>query len=373
MKGEPVDRIPVAPKIWLDFSARVTGVDLKDVIRDPLTALRVIAIAGKQLHLDSVRQFQFPAKDIIEEDGSVFELDSGGRKIGKIDMDGGLATHLFDSTDYKIDDPRTIACCHSWITSEPVVNSIEDAKKIAIPDAAVFDDLGWGKRQKAVLDEFGNDFCLVGDCDSATMSFYIAFRGVNNAMLDLITQPELVHTIMKKGVHTAIARGKYWLDLGINVLRLNDSAGNMSLISPQHWREFVFPYIKTVCDQLHSYNADALVYCHICGNVLPVIDQMVEAGLDCIGPLDPLGGFTVKQARQKVGEKVSLLGGVNTLTLLNKTPQEVKHEAFQCINGAGKRGGYILSSGCVVPRNCPSESIIALVEASQAIDLPKMP
>jgi uroporphyrinogen-III decarboxylase len=77
LKNQQGDRVPVIPKIWVDFPARVTNTGIRDVIRDPLTALRVIALAG--------------------------------RKIGRIDMQGGLSTHLFDPKDYRIDDPVTIA------------------------------------------------------------------------------------------------------------------------------------------------------------------------------------------------------------------------------------------------------------------------
>jgi uroporphyrinogen-III decarboxylase len=365
LKGKAVDRIPVVPKIWVDFSANVTGTDLKDIIQDPSTALRVIALAGKKLELDAVRQFHFPAKKIVEENGEIFEINKSGKKIGKIDMAGGLGTHLFDSKDYKISVPYTMAYCHSWSAPEPVINSIEDVKQMAIPDAALFDELGWAKRQKAIIDEFGKDLYLIGNCDTATIAFYIAFRGINNAMMDLVLQPNLVHAVLEKGTQIAINKGKYWLDMGINVLRLNDSAGNMSLISPQHWKEFVFPYFKTICTELHNYNKNAIIYCHICGNVLPIIDLLVESGLDCIAPLDPLGGFNVKQVREKAGDNISLMGGVNALTLLNGSPKEIMDEAYECMGGAGTKGGFVLGSGCVVPRNTPSKNITALVNAAK--------
>ena len=364
IKGEPVDRVAVMPKIWVDFAARNMGVSLVDIIKDPLLALRVIAQAANKLGFDAARQFLFPEKKIEEADGVVYEIDAAGKRIGKIDMSGGLSTYLFDSKDYKIDDPYTIAYSHSWSTHEPLVETVEQAESIAVPDGKLFDELGWGRMQKEVIDEFGEELLLVGDCGSATMSFYIHFRGIDNAMLDLIMNPQLVHAMMNKGAEIAIAKGKYWLDNGMTVLRLNDSTGNMSLISPQHWDEFIYPYIERVCSELHGYNKDAKIYCHICGNVLPVIGRLKDAGLDCIGPLDPLGGFTVAQAREAAGSSVSLMGGVDTLSLLNNTPEQIKKEASDCIKLSGE-GGYILSSGCVVPRACPPENLIALVEASK--------
>ncbi len=366
LRCREVDRVPVVPKIWVDYAARYTHTDLKQIIQDPLCANYTIAMAGKKLGFDAVRLFAFPEKKIKEENGEVFELDSRGKKIGRIDTQGGLSTYLFDDSCYRIEDPLTISYCHSWTTSSPLVNTIDQARRIAVPDAKVFDHLNWGVNYKKVYEKFGEDLYLIGNLDTATMSFYVTFRGINNAMTDIIINPGLVHAVMQKGTEIAISRGKYWLDQGIEVLRLNDSTGNMSLISPEHWKEFIFPYIKQVCGELHNYNENALIYCHVCGNVLPVIELLVETGLDCIGPLDPLGNFTVKEARAKAGDSVSLMGGVNTLTLLNGTPTQVKQEARQCILGAGKQG-YILGSGCVVPRNCPAENLRALAEVAKEL------
>lgn len=366
LRRREVDRVPVVPKIWVDYAARYTHTDLKQIIQDPLCANYTIAMAGKKLGFDAVRLFAFPEKKIKEENGELFELDPGGKKIGRIDMQGGLSTYLFDDSYYQIEDPVTISYCHSWTTSTPLVNTIDQARRIAVPDAKVFDCLNWGVNYKKVYEKFGDELYLIGNLDTATMSFYVTFRGINNAMTDIIINPGLVHAVMQKGTEIAISRGKYWLDQGIEVLRLNDSTGNMSLISPAHWKEFIFPYIKQVCGELHNYNENALIYCHICGNVLPVIELLVETGLDCIGPLDPLGNFTVKQARAKAGDSVSLMGGVNTLTLLNGTPAQVKQEARQCILGAGTQG-FILGSGCVVPRDCPAENLKALTEVATEI------
>jgi uroporphyrinogen-III decarboxylase len=364
LRSEPVDRVPVVPKIWVDFAAINTDTSLLDVVRDPLTALNVIARVGSQLGVDAVRQFPFQARRLCKEDGKVFEVEQSGRKLGQIDIQGGLGTRLFDAEDYHIEDPVTIAYCHNRIPPRPVVNSIKDARRIAVPQKEIFDELQWASNQRVIAKRYP-EMCLIGDCDSATLSFYLAFRGIEIAMLDLVETPKLVHAVMEKGAAVAISRGKYWIDHGINILRLNDSTGNMSLISPQQWKELIFPHMRVVCDELHRYHPRTLVYCHICGNILPIADLLVETGLDCIGPLDPLGGFTVAQMRAKVGDRVSLMGGVNTLTLLQKTPQDVQREASECIRGAGTAGGFVLGSGCVVPRHSPQENIAALVQAAK--------
>ena len=61
---------------------------------------------------------------------------------------------------------------------------------------------------------------------------------------------------------------------------------------------------------------------------------------------------------------MSLLGGVDTLSFINHTAEAVRNEAKQCMSAAGARGGYILSTGCVLPRDSKIENIRALKEAA---------
>jgi len=359
------DRVPVIPKIWVDLAARLTGTSLIEVIADPLTALRVIVEAGLICRVDGVRQFHFPKRRVSEKDGKVFEIDDKGRIFGEIDMMGGLMTHLYDPKDFHLEDPYQMVHYQYWSSKEPFVRSLGDAARIAVPNKKFHEEIGCGDRQREIMKSAGDRLAILGDCGSATLAFHVSLRGMENALLDLIEQPKLVQSVMEKGVAIAVEKGKFNIDLGISILRLNDSVANMSVISPKHWRTFIFPHIKEVCTELHHYHPKVKIYCHICGNILPIAEDLVETGLDCIGPLDPLGHFTPGEVRKRVGDAVSLMGGVNTLSFIDSTPEEIIEEARGCILQAGEKGGYILGSGCVVPRDAKKENVEALRIASE--------
>ena len=361
------DRVPVFPKIWLDLAAKLTETDFCDVISDPSLALRSMMEAGLLCGADAVRQFDTPVRRVEREKRKVFEIDKSGRRLGKLDMDGGWATHLDDPETFNIEDEYTMAFHWYWVHFNiPFIKSVDDAKRIAVPDKSFYDQIGCADRQRQVMQLAGDRIALVGDMNSATLSFHVIMRGLTTAMLDIVDDPPLVHASMEKGVAIAIERGKFLIDVGHRVLRLNDSTGTISLVSPKTWREFVYPHMKEVCDELHHYEPAVRIYCHICGNVTPVLEDLVEAGLDCIGPIDPLGDMNVADARKQVGDSVALMGGVDTLSFINKTPEEIEEEAAECITGGGQKGGYVLGSGCAIPRATTRAHLQALRRAADA-------
>jgi hypothetical protein len=362
--GRP-DRVPVVPKIWVDLAGALTGTDLIEIVRDPQEALGVVARAGVQCEVDAVRQFHLPPRRIDRRGGVVVEIDAAGQALGMIDLQGGLATRLEDPRGFVVEDPGFTAFAQFWSAGEPFVKSAAEAERIAVPARGYYEEAGCGERQRRVMREYEGRLAFIGDCGPATLAFLVYLRGMSRALMDLIEEPRLAHAVLSKGAAIAVEKGKFNLDLGIRVLRVNDSVGNMSVVSPEHWREFVFPHLKDVCTELHGYDPRARVYCHICGNILPVAEDLVAAGLDCIGPLDPLGGFTPGEMRGRVGGRVGLMGGVNTLSFVDGTPEGIAGEARACILGAGREGGYVLSSGCVIPRAAPTQNLRALRRAAE--------
>lgn len=359
------DRVPVVPKIFVDSASAITGTPLRAVIEDPLTALMVILDAGMATGVDAVRQFHFPPRRTVSENDRVCEVDETGRRIGEIDIAGGLTTRLFDARELRLEDTYRMAYVQFWSSDEPFVNGVEDVARMSIPTRKFYQQIGCGERQREIMRIAGDRIGIIGDCISATLCFCLYFRGYERALFDLVDQPRLVHALMRKGVEYAVERGKFNIDLGLKVLRLNDSVGNMSVISPAHWREFIFPHMKEVCEELHRYSPEVKIYSHICGNILPIAEDLVKTGLDCIGPLDPLGHFTPRQVRERVGGSVALMGGVNTLSFLAEGPQQVIDEARSCIEGAGAYGGYVLGSGCMIPPGSRKENLVALVAAAE--------
>lgn len=365
LSGGIPDRVPVVPKIYVDLAARLTGRNLQSIVEEPLEALRVLVEAGKLCGADAVRQFHFPERRTRRIGEHLFEVTRSGEILGRIDMSGGLMTRLEDPKLFDLEDERFVAFNHFWSCSRPLVPDLAAAQKMVVPGKEFYGEYGCDERQRSIVAEVDEQMALIGDCDTATMAFLVTMRGMNQAMFDLVENGPLVHAIMEKGAEIAVERGKFNIDLGMQVLRINDSVGNMSIISPGHWREYVYPHLEQLCTELHAYGPRVKLYCHICGNVLPIVDDLLRAGLDCIAPLDPLGGSSAAKVRKRIGNAAALMGGVNTLSFLDATETRVIEESRRCIEEGGVNGGFVLGSGCVVPPAARLENLEALVKAAE--------
>lgn len=363
LNRELPERVPFMPKIWVKLACEITDTPITGILGDSYMAMDVIMKAASLCGLDGFRIFRFPERQVeYDSKGNLVEIGPKG-PIGTIDVKGGLSTYLHDDNSIQIEDEYTIAFLQFWKQHSPLASSVKDAARIAVPPASFYRELGFGRHVRKILDN-SKGMAVVGNCGSPTLSFYSYFRGGASSLMDFYDNPGMVNAIMDKGVEIAVEKGKFCIDSGLKILRLNDSTANMNVISPDIFREFIAPRFKSVCSELHQYDPDVKIYCHNCGNILPVMQDLVDTGLDCIGPLDPLGGFTCADARATVPADFPLMGGIDTLSFINSSLEAIEAEALTCINDAGTDGAFILGSGCVLPPGSKTELIKKAAEVA---------
>ena len=361
IRGGDTPECPFVPKIWVDLAANIMQIPYSSVINDSCAAMKVVVEAGLATGVDAVRLFFFPER-VVELRGGQYAHMSDGHLLGNIDIQGGWATKLSDEGYFDFRNPEHVLNAHIFSHPHPIINTESDALRLRIPEVAEIDAL-YGRSVEESIALAGDELYCIGDCGSGTLAFCVSFMGMNQTMLNIIDSPELLHTCMAIGTEISIRRAAFFLAKGINILRLNDSVANMSVISPSCWRDLVKPHFMRFCSAVHSLDYDAKIYCHICGNITPIVEDLVECGFDCIAPLDTLSGLSIREIRSKVPKETVLMGGINPLSFVTSTPAEICSEAYECIRQGRHGGGFILGSGCVVPRSARRENIEAVVKA----------
>ncbi len=174
------------------------------------------------------------------------------------------------------------------------------------------------------------------------------------------SEPEAIHRALDLAADALIAFGKACVDAGADLLHCGDSLASCDVISPADYEEWAFPYERKVLMAWKEYGAKTLL--HICGDSSKVLDLYAETGADVI-EVDHKVDLAL--ARSIVGDRACVIGNVDPVTvLLQGTPEQVRAVSEQCLE-AGRGGGYVLGSGCVVPRITPLDNIRAMVQAAR--------
>ncbi len=117
-------------------------------------------------------------------------------------------------------------------------------------------------------------------------------------------------------------------------------------LSPRQFSEFVTPYLDKLIRgqrQMGYY-----VIKHTDGNIMPIIDQLVQCQPHALHSLDPQGGVDIAEVKRLYGSQVCLIGNVHCGALDTGTDEEVIASARYALRHGMPGGGYIFStSNCI--------------------------
>ncbi|MDY6913047.1 MAG: uroporphyrinogen decarboxylase family protein [Planctomycetota bacterium] len=140
---------------------------------------------------------------------------------------------------------------------------------------------------------------------------------------------------------------------------------NGMLLSPDLWRQTIKPLQKKFNDAIRAEFPGIRIHYHSCGSILPVIDDLIEVGVDLLNPLQPkAAGMDPQVLAEKWGERLSFCGGVDIQELMPRgTAEQVSQKCSELIKTLGRSGGYVLAPAHAIQVDTPVENILALSRA----------
>ena len=117
-------------------------------------------------------------------------------------------------------------------------------------------------------------------------------------------------------------------------------------LSPNLFSEFITPYLYKLTKGYRDMGF--YVIKHTDGNIMPILDQLVQTNPHAIHSLDPQGGVDIREVKKLVGNRVCLIGNVNCGLLQTGTDEEVIESVRYALKYGMPGGGYIFStSNCI--------------------------
>lgn len=137
-------------------------------------------------------------------------------------------------------------------------------------------------------------------------------------------------------------------------------------LNPQFFEKYEMPYLKREIERAHKEGLKTILLMD--GRANKFLELAVSTGIDAIEPLDPKtlanGDIELRNAKKRIGEKVCLIGNVDTINiLLRGSRKDIEEAVKNCIIDAAKEGGYILSTSEYVCKNTPMMNMETFVRS----------
>ena len=342
----------------------LTAVNLAEADRTPLDfqanpwlLQRLHGDLGTTSHRDLLLRLR---SDIVDLRGVVDPVYRGPIPASR-DLGGGVRENVWGWRQKVIDTAAGPEDCFVEFVLENAA-SIEECERRQWPDPDWFDFGDFAER-------------LAPWCDFAVMASGASvfqhpsfLRRIDNLLMDMAVQPEMALWLMDRFTDFYVGyfdRMFTAADGRIDILRMADDLGTQIglFFGPDMFRTFVKPRVKKLVDLAHSHGVKFMF--HSCGAIRPLIEDLIEIGVDILDPLQAAAeGMDPQTLKDDFGDRICLHGGICTQHLLPQgTPEEVRCETQQRLEIFGAGGGYILAPCHVLQTDVPTENILAMSDA----------
>jgi MtaA/CmuA family methyltransferase len=189
---------------------------------------------------------------------------------------------------------------------------------------------------------------------------YCDIRDLSAACMDMYENPEKLKSALAVITESAIGFITAQINAGAHCIGIGDAV--CSLISPELYREFVFPLEKALIDHTHSLNAK--VKLHICGNTTAILPDMIKTGADIVD---------IDHLVASMGDFIGLLSGKQAVSgnsdpvsvIRDGTRESIGLSVQHCFRESRGRG--IVSAGCEIPPDTSVENLKAYRDAAHRL------
>lgn len=215
---------------------------------------------------------------------------------------------------------------------------------------------------RRTADEIGNEAFVLAMLRGPLLAASQLY-GVEELLIAMVTRPAGVRRLLALTSEIALRLGAWLAGSGAHALMLGEATCSPNFISPKLYRELVLPSHQALVAGLRSVGWQH-VGLHICGNITPIIADIVSTGVDL---LDVDYQVPAREAIDMAGGQVALRGNLDPSGVFRfGTADQVAGATRALCDEVDHGRGWILSSGCDIPPGTPGENVRAFVAARDA-------
>jgi len=205
----------------------------------------------------------------------------------------------------------------------------------------------------------------VSECTIWETAWYL--RSMDNLFVEMATDDDKAVWLLDKITDFSCFRARKFAEAGVDILDLGDDIGMQStpMMSMEMYRTWLKPRLAKVISAARAVNPDIIVFYHSCGFCKPFINDLIEAGVDVLNPVQPeCPGMEFNEIFAEFGGRISFNGTIGTQKLMPfGKPEEVRSEVLKNLEIAGDKGGLFCCPTHMLEPEVPWTNIEAYVAA----------
>ncbi len=252
------------------------------------------------------------------------------------------------------------------VVQEPLAgaSTVAEVKDLPMPDPYAE---GRTDDAREITERFRDTHFIIGDLELSIFEMAWHMVGLEKFMVDMASGEEYVEALLDRVLAFTIGMGKQLAALGVDGIWAGDDFGaqNGMMISPRMWRRLFKPRFAELFQELRSVNPDVLIMYHSDGAVAPILNDLIEIGMDVFNPVQPnVPGHDPEELKREYGDRVSFWGAIDQQYLLPRgTPREIEADVAEKIRILGRGGGYLCAPAHIVQADTSMENLEAFIRA----------
>jgi len=244
------------------------------------------------------------------------------------------------------------------------ISSKKEAENYIFPDP-----LAPGRFEDAdkYIKKYKENYFIIGDLELTMFEMAWHLVGMEKFMMDLASGEAYTKVLIDKAMNFSLEIGKKLIQLGVDAIWTGDDFGaqNGMLISPMMWKNIFKPRYREVFSEFKNINKDVFIIYHSDGAISPILEDLVEIGMDVFNPMQPnVPGHEPHDLKQKYGDRLSFFGGIDQQWLLPKgSKKEIEKDVKDKISIFGKDGGYMIAPAHIIQADTSAENVETFLNA----------
>lgn len=211
------------------------------------------------------------------------------------------------------------------------------------------------KGQRAIVASFPDPFTIANEV-----------RGATDHFLDFVRNPDFIDRLSSlicdyyiKYIHNCVT-------IGVDAIWVKGDYATTKwpMLSREHFIKHVIPVLKSLVDEAHQLGVPVMK--HTDGNIMPIIDLIINTGINGLHPIDPNAGMDLGEIKRLYGDQICLMGNVDCASILTwGSTDDVRNDVKRCMLQAAKGGGYICMSSNSIHSSVKPENYVAMIRAAR--------